>query len=71
MKQSDSPWLTLTESAEYEKRGRRWLAREAKAGRVKHARIGGRGEFMFRHEWLDEHMESMAVPVVVPVRRRA
>jgi len=66
-----SPWLTLAEGAAYEKRGRRWLAREAKAGRVRHAVVGGRREILFRREWLDEHIESMAVPVAVPVRRRA
>ena len=67
----ESPWLTLWESAAYEKRGKRWLAREAKAGRVRHARVGGRGELMFRREWLDEHLEALSTPVVVPVRRRA
>ena len=67
----DSPWLNLRESAAYEKRGKRWLAREAHAGRVRHARIGGRGELLFRREWLDEHIESMAVPIVAPIRRRA
>lgn len=67
----NSPWMNLTEGAVYERRGKRWLAREAKAGRVKHARVGGRGELMFRREWLDEHLESLAIPVVMPMRRRA
>lgn len=64
-----SPWLTLAEAAEYARRGKRWLANEAKAGRVRHARIGGRGELMFRREWLDEHIESLSVPIVVNMRR--
>jgi hypothetical protein len=68
---AESPWLTLAESAAYEKRGRRWLAKEAKAGRVRHAVVDGRREMLFRKEWLDEHIESMAQPVIVPVRRRA
>lgn len=34
MKTHDSPWLTLTESAAYLRRGKRWLATEVKAGRV-------------------------------------
>jgi hypothetical protein len=65
-----SPWMNLEESAAYEKRGKRWLAKEADKGRVRHAVIGGRKEKFFRREWLDEHMESMTVPVAV-VRRRA
>jgi len=64
-----SPWLNLTESAAYEKRGRRWLAGQAKAGRVRCARIGGRGELMFRREWLDQHLEDQATPVLVSRRR--
>jgi hypothetical protein len=66
-----SPWLTLAEGAAYEKRGKRWLNKEANAGRVRHAVVGGENEKYFRREWLDEHIESMAVPVVVNVRRRA
>ena len=41
-----TPWMNLTEGADYERRGRRWLAREAKAGRVRCARVGGRGELL-------------------------
>ena len=66
-----SPWLSLAESAAYEKRGRRWLARQADAGRVRHAVIGGKKEKYFRHEWLDEHIESMTVPIAITVRKRA
>jgi hypothetical protein len=66
-----SPWLSLKEAANYERRGGRWLAREAKLGRVRHAVVGGRQELFFRVEWLDEHMESMATPVVINGRRRA
>lgn len=66
-----SPWMTLAEAAAYERRGKRWLAREAHAGRVQHALIGGRGELFFRQEWLDGHLESLSHPVVNPVRRKA
>ncbi len=68
---ASSPWLGLAEAAAYEKRGRRWLAREAKAGRVRCARVGGRAELMFRREWLDQHLEDQATPVTTPMRRRA
>ena len=64
-----TPWLNLTESAAYERRGRRSLAREAKAGRVRCARVGGRGELLFRREWLDQHLEDLSTPVMVSSRR--
>ena len=71
MNDNVSPWLTRSEAAAYEKRGKRWLAREANAGRVRHAIVGGRREMLFRREWLDEHIESMTVPVETKFRRRA
>jgi excisionase family DNA binding protein len=64
-----SPWLTLSEAAIYTKRGKRFLAREVHAGRLRAARIGGRGELMFLTAWLDEWIESLSMPV--PLRRRA
>ncbi len=66
-----TPWLKLREAAAYEKRGARWLSKEARDGRVRHAIIGGKRELFFRREWLDEHIEAMATPVIVPTRRRA
>lgn len=60
-----SPWLRLKEAAAYERRGARWLAREVKLGRVTAARIGGRGELLFRREWLDTHLESLATVVII------
>lgn len=65
-----SPWLKLrTEGAEYAKRSGRFLAREVKAGRLRAARIGGRGEYLTRREWLDQWIEDQATPVLVPARR--
>lgn len=65
-----SPWLRLrTEGAEYAKRSGRFLAREVQAGRLRAARIGGRGELLVRREWLDQWIEDQAQPVLVPVRR--
>ena len=66
-----SPWLTLIEAAGYEKRGPRYLRNEWKAGRLRGARVGGKGELLFRREWLDQHLEDQAQPVIVSVRRRA
>jgi excisionase family DNA binding protein len=66
-----SPWLTLAEAAEYTRRGKRFLAREVQAGRLRAARVGGRGEILTRREWLDQFLEDLATPVLVTTRRRA
>jgi hypothetical protein len=66
-----SPWLDLKSAALYAKRGRRFLAREIHAGRLRAARIGGRGEILTRAEWLDAYITDQATPIVMPARRRA
>jgi len=68
---NQSPWLNLVQAAAYINRGRRFVAREVSAGRIRAARIGGRGEILTRVEWLDEYVESLAAPVMVVGRRRA
>jgi excisionase family DNA binding protein len=65
----DSPWMTKAEAATYAKRGKRALARAVHAGDLRAARIGGRGELLFRREWLDEWIEAQARPVMVPIWR--
>jgi len=78
----DSDWLTDGPAADYltggartakgrRKFSRRRLRREVACGKLRAARIGGRGELLFRREWLDEYLESQSTPVIVPVRRRA
>ena len=64
-----TPWMNLAEAGAYAKRGRRFLAREIKAGRLRAARVGGRGEYITRPEWIDSWLEDLACPVMV-VRRR-
>jgi hypothetical protein len=65
-----SPWMKLrTEGAAYAKRSGRFLSGEVKAGRLRAARIGGRGEYLTRAEWLDQWIEDQARPVLVSVRR--
>jgi excisionase family DNA binding protein len=71
METPPSPWLTIAEAADYVHRGRRFLAREVRAGRLRAARVGGRGELLLRREWIDLWVEDLATPVMVPTRRRA
>jgi hypothetical protein len=60
-----TPWMRLGEMAAYSKRGKRFLASEIRAGRLRAVRIGGRGEYMGRATWLDQWLEDLAVPVTV------
>lgn len=66
-----SPWLTAAEAAAYLKRGKRFVLREIHAGRLRAARIGGRGEILTRTEWCDAWVQDQATPVLMPARRRA
>ena len=68
----DSPWLNLRSGAAYagQNRSPRFLARDIRAGRLKAARVGGRGEYVLRREWIDAWLEDLATPVVVNMRRR-
>jgi hypothetical protein len=70
--ENTSPWRTLRQGGKRMNRSPRFLAREIKAGRLRAARVGGRGEYLLRDEWLDEWAEALAQPVMVtPLRRRA
>ena len=66
-----SPWMTMADAQTYTRRGRRFLARQVRAGRLKAAIVGGRRELLFRAEWLDQFLEELATPVLVTSRRRA
>jgi hypothetical protein len=66
-----TPWKTLTQAGARVHRGRRFLLREIHAGRLRAARIGGRGEILTRDEWIDQWVEDQATPVLVNARRRA
>lgn len=65
---ADSPWKTLKEAGAYVKKGRRFLLREIHDGRLRAARIGGRGEILTRAEWLDAWVSDQARPVAFPTR---
>lgn len=62
-----SPWMSAEAAAKYlgENRSKRFVLREVKAGRLRAAKIGGRGEILTRGEWLDTWIEDRAQPVMV------
>jgi len=62
--------MTAAEAAAYIKRGKRFVQREINAGRMRGARVGGRGEVLTRREWLDDWVLEHATPIEIPRRRR-
>jgi hypothetical protein len=63
--------MNLVEAAGYANRGKRFLAREIQAGRLRAARVGGRREYFTTQRWIDEWFEAHARPVeVIPLRRQ-
>jgi len=71
MVDTQSPWMTAKEAADYLKRGRRFVLREIHAGRLRAARIGGRGEILTSRQWCDQFVIDMAQPIAVSMQRRA
>jgi excisionase family DNA binding protein len=67
----ESPWMTVHQAAAYTHRGRRYLRKQVDAGKLRGAVVGGKKELLFRREWLDQFIEDLATPVVMPIRRRA
>lgn len=63
-------WKTLKQAGAYLSRSPRFVAREIKAGRLRAARIGGRGEYLTCDRWLDDYVEAASKPIEV-LRRRA
>jgi hypothetical protein len=66
-----SPWKNLDQAGAYLGRHRRFVSREIRAGRLRAARIGGRGEWITRAELLDQYVLEQTKVVEVPSRRRA
>ena len=66
----DSPWMTAAEGGAYIKRGKRFVAREIKSGRLRGAIVGGRREILTRRDWLDEWVTKHAMPIELSTRRR-
>jgi excisionase family DNA binding protein len=67
-----SPWLTAEQAGEYLQRGRRFILREIKSGRMRGAVVSGRGrgEVLTRREWLDAWVDDHAKPLALRVRQR-
>lgn len=64
-------WFNLKRAGQYVGgRGPRFMAREAKAGRLRAARVGGKGEWITCPEWCDRWVEDQAAPLLTPTRRR-
>ena len=77
-----SSWLTVDQAIDYLTNGARtpgnrriisprFLAKEVAAGRLRAAKIGGRGQLFFTTAWLDAYMELSSKPVMQPMRRLA
>lgn len=60
-----SPWLVASEAASYARLSQKTLYREARLGRLRHARVGGRRELRFRREWIDAWLDATAEPIEV------
>jgi excisionase family DNA binding protein len=63
--EASSPWLLASEAATYLRTSLKTIYREARAGRLRHARVGGRRELRFRKQWLDEFLDATATPLEV------
>ena len=71
MAETQSPWMTAAEAAAYLKRGRRFVMREIKAGKLRAALVGGRRKVLTSRQWCDQYVEDQATPILLPSRRRA
>lgn len=61
----DSPWLVAAEAASYARVSEKTLYREARLGRLRHARVGGRRELRFLRAWIDQWLTATSEPVEV------
>ena len=58
-----TPWRTTRQAAARAQVSPKLLYREVKAGRLRHALVGGRRELRFRDEWIDHWLEHTAAPI--------
>ena len=57
-----SPWRTVQQAAARAQVSEKTVYKEAAAGRLKAARVGGRRSYRFRDEWIDAWLEQSATP---------
>jgi excisionase family DNA binding protein len=57
-----TPWRTVKQMAARAQVGEKTIYREASAGRLRVARVGGRRELRGKDEWVDQWLESSATP---------
>jgi excisionase family DNA binding protein len=62
-------WLTLQQAADAAQVGPKLLRREIKAGRLRAAKIGGRGDIRIHREWLDAWLVASSTPIELTARR--
>ena len=65
-----TPWKNADQGGKYIAKSARFVRNEIRAGRLRGARIGGKGEILTCDQWLDEYIAERAQPVMVrPFRR--
>jgi excisionase family DNA binding protein len=60
---NNSPWLTADEAAARARVGVKTIYAATRAGKLRHAKIGGRRELRFRDSWIDQWLEDTSEPI--------
>lgn len=58
MAEDNIMWLTVKEAANRARVGIKTIYREAKKGRLRASKVGGRRELRLKKEWIDQWLES-------------
>lgn len=58
-------WLTAIEAASRARVGLKTIYRECAAGRLRHAKVGGRRELRLLAEWVDAWLIATSTPIEV------
>ena len=60
---SSERWLTRREAAGYARVSEATIGREARRGRLRCAKVGGRRSLRFRREWIDAWLAGETTPL--------
>ena len=63
-------WLTTDDVVSRLRCGPKQIYRAVKTGKLRAARIGDRGDYRFRPQWVDDWLERSATPVEIVSRGR-